>query len=110
MNYHTVALHRYNPRCPNYLLYWRMIEMSYEYGCRRFDMARSEAGSSQLRFKENWGPRVIELRYNYFLVNGKALPRLDPANPRFRMAIRMWQRTPLVITRTLGPRLIAGLA
>ena len=110
MNYHTVALHRYNPRCPNYLLYWRMIELSYEYGLRHFDMARSEAGSTQLRFKENWGPREIELRYNYFLVNGKALPRLDPHNPKFQLAIRAWQRTPLAVTRVLGPRLIAGLA
>jgi FemAB-related protein (PEP-CTERM system-associated) len=110
MNYHTVALHRYNPRCPNYLLYWRMLEMSYAYGLRRFDMARSEAESSQLRFKQNWGPREIELRYNYFLVKGKALPRLDPNNPKFRMAIQVWQRSPLAITRLVGPRLIAGLA
>ena len=110
MNYHAVALRRFNTRCPNYLLYWRMIEAAYAHGCRQFDMGRSEVGSSQLKFKANWAPREVGLCYNYDLVKLRAIPRLDPRNPRFRLAIASWQRLPLFVTRALGPHLISGVA
>lgn len=109
-NYHTVSLRRFNRRCPNYLLYRSMIEASYTRGMRTFDMGRSEAGSGQLKFKENWGTRAVELYYNYHLVRAKAMPRLSPSNPKYRMAIAVWSRLPVVVTRALGPRLISGLA
>ena len=110
MNYHTVALRKYNPRCPNYLIYWKMIEASCARGCGSFDMGRSEADSSSLEFKSNWGTDIVTLDYNYFLVKLKDVPYLDPRNPKYRLAIAAWQRTPLFITKALGPRLISGLA
>lgn len=109
-NYHTVTLRQYNKRCPNYLLYWHMIASSYERGCHAFDMGRSEAGSTQLKFKENWGPRVVPLFYNYHLVRARAVPQLNPRNPKFRAAVAVWQRLPVAVTRIVGPRLISGLA
>jgi len=109
-NYHTVALHRFNRRCANYLLYWSMIESSSKRGDRWFDMGRSRAGSSQLAFKENWGPDIVPLHYNYFLGSAAHIPNLNPANPAFRFQIAVWQRLPLFVTKRLGPRLISGLA
>lgn len=108
-NYHTVALREFNPRCPNYLIYWTMIESSCERGCRLFDMGRSEDGSPNLKFKMNWGPAVIPLSYNYSLRTLRETPYLDPRNPRYRIPIALWQKTPLFVTRRLGPRLISGL-
>jgi len=110
MNYHTVALREYNRRCPNYLIYWRMIEASCTRGCRWFDMGRSRFDSSNLQFKENWNPQEMPLSYNYFLRKLKDVPNLDPRNPRYRMQIALWQKLPLFVTKTLGPRLISGLA
>lgn len=110
MNYHTVSLREYNRRCPNYLLYWRMIEASCARGCNWFDMGRSRADSSNMQFKENWNPQEIPLSYNYYLRKLKDIPNLDPRNPRYRMQIALWQRMPLFVTRALGPRLISGLA
>jgi FemAB-related protein (PEP-CTERM system-associated) len=110
MNYHTVSLRQYNRRCPNYLLYWTMIEASCNRGCRWFDMGRSRADSSNLQFKENWNPQEIALSYNYFLRKLKDVPNLDPRNPRYRLQIALWRKMPLFVTRTLGPRLISGLA
>ena len=49
MNLQTVALRGCNRRCPNYLLYWKMIEASCAAGSRWLDMGRSEAGSSTSR-------------------------------------------------------------
>lgn len=110
MNYHTVALRRFNPRCPNYLIYWHMLEASATRGCTTFDMGRSEEGSSNLRFKANWNATEVTLYYNYFLIKARQIPYLDPRNPKYRLAIAAWQKMPLGLTKALGPRLISGLA
>lgn len=109
-NLQTVALREYNRRCPNYLLYWHMLETSCEAGCTRFDMGRSVEGGGNLRFKENWNPEVSPLSYNYHLRTLKEVPFADPRNPRYRLPIAVWRRLPLRLTRALGPRLISGLA
>ena len=109
MNYHTVAQQKYNRRCPNYLIYWKMIEASCERGCSRFDMGRSVMDGPNLAFKMNWGPEALPLCYNYYLRKLKELPCVDPRNPRYRIPIALWQRLPLFISKRLGPRLITGL-
>ncbi len=108
-NHHTVALRHYNRRCPNYLLYWSMLERACSLGCKHFDMGRSVEGSTQLSFKKNWKPRHYPLSYNYYLRKLKDPPFADPHNPRYRLPIALWKRLPLAVTRRLGPRLIWGL-
>ena len=110
MNLHSVALKKYNRRCPNYLLYWKMIESSCARGCVEFDMGRSLVGGSHLEFKARWGSEVVGLCYNYYLRTGDELPDVDPRNPRYQIAIAAWRRMPLLLTRRLGPHLISGLA
>ena len=109
-NYHTVALRSYNRRCPNYLLYWTMIEESSRAGCRRFDMGRSLDGSASLRFKRHWGTQIVALSYNYYLRKRTHPPLVDPRNPAYRIPIAVWRRCPLALTKLVGPRLIRGLA
>jgi len=109
-NYHTVSLRQYNRRCVNYLLYWRMIEDAIAQRCRAFDMGRSEANTSQLAFKENWEAREIPLHYEFYRPGGGSVPDLSPRNPKYRLAIEVWRRLPLVVTRALGPHVISGIA
>jgi FemAB-related protein (PEP-CTERM system-associated) len=108
-NHHTVALGAYNRRCPNYMLYWHMLSASADAGCHTFDMGRSVDGTGNLRFKENWGPRLVKLTSNYYLRTLRAPPFTDPRNPRYRLPMAVWRRLPLPVTRVLGPRLITGL-
>ncbi len=110
MNLHAVALRKYSRLCPNYLMYWTMLERSHRAGCRWFDMGRSLEDSPQLAFKQNWNPRVIPLSYNYYLRQRREVPFVDPRNPTYGAAISAWRRLPLWATRALGPRLIRGLA
>jgi len=110
MNYHTVSLMKYNRRCPNYLLYWDMIKSACERSNTSFDMGRSEADSSNLKFKQNWGTQIIELNYNYYLRNLTEVPYVDPRNSRYKMPIAIWKKLPLPVTGVLGPWLIRGLA
>lgn len=109
MNLHTVALHKYNRRCPNYLIYWKMIEASCAHGCTRFDMGRSVAGSTNLAFKMNWGPELFPLCYNYYLRTIKDIPYVNPRNARYRLPIILWRQLPVFVTKAVGPHLITGL-
>ena len=109
MNYHTVALRKYNRRCPNYLIYWTMIEASCARGSQWFDMGRSQTDSPNFKFKLNWGPQPVTLHYNYYLRTAKEIPYVYHKNLKYRIPIAVWRTLPLFVTRRLGPRLIWGL-
>ena len=87
-----------------------MIKGSCERGNTRFDMGRSEADSSSLKFKTNWGAQVVELNYNYYLRTLTDVPYADPRNPRYKLPIAIWKKLPLPVTGVLGPWLIRGIA
>ena len=110
MNYHTVSLKHFNRRCPNYLLYWHMIESSARRGNQKFDMGRTETDSTNLRFKKNWGSEIVGLKYNYYLRKIKDVPYVDPRNPRYSLPIAIWKKLPVAITKKLGPWAIRGIA
>jgi FemAB-related protein (PEP-CTERM system-associated) len=110
MNHHTIALQRYNTRCPNYLLYWEMIKNSSSRGNSKFDMGRSEAEGPHIRFKKNWGTQVETLTYNYYLRGLEEMPYVDPRNPRYSLAIAAWKKLPLFVTEKIGAQMMRGLA
>jgi len=91
-------------------LYWKIIERYAGLGCDTFDIGRSLAGSGNEAFKMKWKPRRVPLAYWYFLREGRRLPNLNQANPRFAAAIRLWKRLPRCVVRPLGPLLIRGIA
>jgi FemAB-related protein (PEP-CTERM system-associated) len=97
------------PQAPNMLLYWEAIAHAADRGLREFCMGRSTEGSGPHRFKAQWGARPTRLRWEYVLAEGAALPGLNPDNPRFRLAVRAWQRLPLAVTRWLGPPIVRHL-
>src|ERR1039458_3197774 len=73
-------------------------------GYRVFDFGRSKkSGSGSYDFKAHWGMLERELPYEILLVKRKELPNFSPNNPRFNLAIQIWQHLPLAVTRRLGP-------
>jgi len=103
------SIRDYNSLCPNNLLYWTALQHALEIGCRRFDFGRSTPGEGTYKFKEQWGAKPLVLNWQYLLQNGKALPELNNKNPKFEMAIRIWQKLPLPLTRTLGPHIVKNI-
>jgi len=71
-----------------------------------FDFGRSKKGTGVFEFKRHWNTTLRELPYETILIRRKSLPNFSPANPKFDLAIRVWRKMPLPITRLLGPRLI----
>jgi FemAB-related protein (PEP-CTERM system-associated) len=100
---------RYNRLAPNMLLYSAVLEYACKEGFRRFDFGRSTPGSGTYRFKEQWGAKPVPLHWYYWLKEGGSLPELSPANKKFQLAIALWRRMPLSLSRWLGPRIVKNL-
>ena len=80
------------------------IDRKYEY----FDFGRSTIDASTHRFKKQWGAVEHQLHWHYWTRNGET-PSLNPDNPKFKLAIMVWQRLPVFITKIIGPPLARNL-
>jgi serine/alanine adding enzyme len=100
------SLKAYNRLSPNMLLYWSCLEFACGNGYTVFDFGRSTIGEGTYRFKEQWGASPHPLYWYYWLRNGGEIPQVNPANPKYKAAIAMWQRLPLGVTRWLGPKIV----
>jgi len=103
------SIRDYNTLCPNNLLYWEALQHALRIGCSRFDFGRSTPGEGTFKFKEQWGAKPIKLHWQYLLPEGASLPELNNKNPKFEMAIRIWQKLPLPLTRLLGPHIVKNI-
>lgn len=90
-------------------LYWDLMRRATLRGSRVFDFGRSKVGTGTFAFKKNWGFVPRPLAYEYYLPRGGAIPQVNPLNPKYRLFIALWQRLPLVVANSLGPRLSRSL-
>lgn len=60
------SLRSYRPSCPNMLLYWTMLELAVNSGCRWFDFGRSSPGAATCRFKCRWGAVMQPLVWHVY--------------------------------------------
>lgn len=94
---------------PNMLLYWRALEYACHRRYRTFDFGRSSPESGPYRFKKQWGAVPQPLYWHYWLSDGRAMPELNPANPRYRLAIDIWKRLPVGLTKLIGPVIVRNI-
>jgi len=103
------SLKEHNRFGPNMLLYWSVIRFACESGYKLFDFGRSTPGEGTYKFKQQWGAKPVQLYWHYWLKNGGPLPELNPDNPKYRLAIKLWKRLPVALTRFLGPMIVKNL-
>ena len=103
------SIRDFREMCPNNLLYWEAIKFAIGTGAAQFDFGRSTPGEGTFRFKKQWGAEPHQLHWNYLLSKGTALPELNPHNPKYRLAIGVWQRLPVALTRLLGPPIVRNI-
>ncbi len=104
------SLRAYSALSPNMLLYWSALKYACDRGCRVFDFGRSTADGGTYKFKEQWGAKPVQLYWYYPLIPGKGLPEVHVDNPKYRLAIRLWRKMPVWLTRAVGPRVVRGIA
>lgn len=100
------ALPRSRELAANNFMYWELMKSAAERGIRHFDFGRSKTNTGAYHFKRQWNMRERQLAYQYYLVRRRTMPNFSPANPHFRMAIALWRRIPLPITKLVGPSLV----
>ncbi len=100
---------RYSKLSPNMLLYSSILEFACKQGFQVFDFGRSTPKSGTYRFKEQWGAQPTPLYWYYWSSEGRAIPQLNPQNPKYRFAIKAWQHLPLFAANLLGPRIVKHL-
>jgi FemAB-related protein (PEP-CTERM system-associated) len=103
------SLRHYNHLAANMLLYWSVLEFAVKKGYKLFDFGRCTPGENTFKFKAQWGAQPAPLHWQYWLANGNTLPELTPANPKYHLAIKAWQKLPLFITRLVGPAIIRNI-
>jgi serine/alanine adding enzyme len=103
------SLRRVNAIGVNMYLYWSVLEFAVQQRSAVFDFGRSTLDSGTYRFKKQWGAEPLQLHWHYWLKDGGELPRLNPSNPKYRLAVAAWQRLPLPVANWLGPHLIKHL-
>ena len=90
----------------NYCQYWGIVEHCLREGIPRFELGRSPKGSSNAKFKLKWGAEPVQVWYNYRILRGTGTYRTVSRPARaYLLASRLWQRLPLFVTRSAGPRL-----
>ena len=92
----------------NMAMYWELLKRSVERGQRLFDFGRSSEGSGTYRFKQQWGAQPYPSVWQYYLRQGTASD-MRPDNKKFGLAIRVWQKLPVAVTRLIGPTIVRGI-
>lgn len=87
----------------NDYMYWRLMCRAAERGIKIFDYGRSKEGTGSFSFKKNWGFEPEPLYYEYYLVNAKEIPDVNPLNPKYQLMINCWKKLPLQVSQWLGP-------
>jgi len=100
---------RFNKLAPNMLLYGSVLEYACQQGFQIFDFGRSTPDSGTYRFKAQWGAQPKQLHWYYWMKDGHPVPQLNPQNPKYALAIRLWQKLPLMVANVLGPHIVKHL-
>ena len=96
---------KFSPR----LLYWTLLEWAIEKGYRWADLGRCTRGSGNHQFKRYWICQEKPLHWYYWLASGARPPEMHADNPRYRLAVRIWQHLPLGVANWLGPRIVRAI-
>lgn len=102
------SLRTHNHTNVNMAMYWELLARAIARGQRTFDFGRSSADSGTYRFKEQWGAVPQPSIWQYYLRRG-SVGDMRPTNSKFGLAIKVWQRLPVALTRLIGPGIVRGI-
>lgn len=100
---------KFLPLQPNMLLYWTILKVAGERGFRLLDFGRSTRGSGTHKFKQLWDTEDVPLFWAQWSADGGMSGDLSPDNPKFQLAVRLWKKLPLGLSKTLGPHIVKNL-
>jgi len=103
------SIREFNSLCANVLLYWDAIQFTQESHAATFDMGRSTPNEGTYKFKAQWGATAVPLHWEYQLSPHGRVPNVSPSNPKFQLAIALWQKLPLGVATRVGPMIVRAI-
>ena len=103
------SIQKYFKLAPNNLLYWEAIRDACQNSYSKFDFGRSSWNSGTFTFKKRWGAEPVQLHWQYWLPGGAELPQLNPDNPKYRLALNIWNKLPVAFTNIVGPHIVKNI-
>lgn len=103
------SLRSANPLGANMFMYRQILRTAIEKKYQFFDFGRSSIGASTYKYKKQWGAIEHPLYWHYWLRDSDELPELNPNNPKYKLAINMWQKLPVAVANIIGPQLVRNL-
>jgi FemAB-related protein (PEP-CTERM system-associated) len=100
------SLREYNRLAPNMLLYWSFMERAIAEGVTTFNFGRCTPGGGTHRFKLQWGGRDQQLWWYRHGREAETATVPSRESGVYALATKVWQRMPLWLANTLGPRLV----
>ena len=105
----AATLRKYDRLSPNMLLYFEVLKYAIKQQCSLFDFGRCTKDSGTYRFKKQWGGEEKVLYWYYMLKPNQEIPEVNPNNPKYQMAIRVWKKLPLFLTKMVGPSIVKNI-
>jgi serine/alanine adding enzyme len=93
----------------NTYMYWNILEHAMSLGVVEFDFGRSSVDAGTYKFKKQWGAEPQQCYWYTWTADGEQAPDLSPKNSNFDLAIKVWQRLPLWVTKLAGPQIVKNL-
>ena len=103
------SLRKANPLGANMYMYRQILRTAIEQGFQFFDFGRSSPQASTYQYKKQWGAQEHSLHWHYWMQGEQELPELNPDNPKYKIAIRVWQHFPVPVANAIGPKVIRNL-
>jgi len=98
------SLYEFNSLSPNNLLYWEAIKKSIDLKCLAFDFGKSTINTGVFRFKQQWGPEVYPIYTTCMSKDGDIMINNNLyENGFYKISSKLWQKTPSIITNSVGP-------
>lgn len=94
------ALREYRRLNVNIFQYWKMLEYGCDNKYKIFDFGRSAPEDSTFKFKKKWGAVPYPLVWENFSIKYK---EKISEKSKFGKFIKYWQKTPVFITKAVGP-------
>lgn len=104
------TLRKANKLDMNMWMYYQILCRCIQKGYSWFDFGRSTLNAGTFRFKKQWGAKPVQHHWYKINESGFFLDEgLNPDNPKFKLAISLWQRMPVMLTNMIGPLIAKDL-
>lgn len=99
------TLRDYNRLAPNMLLYWNLLRVSCDRGCKQFDFGRSTYAEGTYNFKKQWGAKPVLLDWQILDAQGVVAETSGNKGRAREIVENVWRKLPLSLVNSIGPRL-----